>query len=155
MYLCIAKLLCVQKTDMKILRIFAMLFLGLCFAMPQKAAAENDKTVYVLGYGISFKDSVAYFTGIQEIKQADLQKKTGFLTYRTEFSDQLKTYLQAQLGVENPTCAIFFSEKKSAVEKKVLRLRRQINYEKERRIIEIPLSEFVFFQPVLNDAPQK
>ena len=42
-----------------------------------------------------------------------------------------------------------------AVEKKVLRLRRQINYEKERRIIEIPLSEFVFFQPVLNDAPQK
>ncbi|MBR2862546.1 MAG: hypothetical protein IKB97_03160 [Bacteroidaceae bacterium] len=140
---------------MKFLKIFAALLLGVCFALPQKAAAENSETIYVLGYGISFKDSVAYFTGIQEIKQADLQKKTGFLTYRSDFSDQLKTYLQTQLGVPNPTCAIFFSEKKSAIEKKVLRLRRQINYEKERRIQEIPLSEFVFFQPTPTNTPQE
>lgn len=137
----------IQTIHMKYLKIFFVLLF--CFnLLPQKTYGQEAEKIYVFGYGISFKDSVAYFTGIQEIEQALLQKKTGFLTYRAEFSDQLKTYLNTQLGVFHPTCAIFFSDKKSVVEKKVLRLRRQINYEKERRIQEIPLSEFQFFQPI-------
>ena len=97
-----------------------------------KEQVENKEiekqTVYIFGVGSAFGDSIIYFTDIQEIQDYKLIEK-GFLNYRSIYSYDLKNYLENAMNKPHRVCAVFFSEKKSKIEKKYEKLKNR--YQKE------------------------
>ena len=94
----------------------------------QASAVVRPTTLYAYGFSASFNDSTVYFTEIQEIDSAWVNKRNGFLYSRENYSYQLKNYLQEK-GVENPTCIISFAATRKEAEKKYVALRKK--YTKE------------------------
>lgn len=96
----------------------------------QSFAIERPTTLYVYGFSASFNDSTIYITDIQKLDSAWVNKRTGFLYSRENYSSQLKYYLQ-NLGVANPTCVISFAKTQKDAEKKYQDLRKKYskNYE--------------------------
>lgn len=108
----------------------------------QKKTDEATK-IYAFGYGTSFNDSIVYITEIQELSDASLEKGTNFLIDRSRYSAQLRQYLESRYW-GHETTAIFFSEKKKKIDKKLAKVRREQGKKAGLRIVEIPLSEFQF-----------
>jgi len=98
---------------------FVMLMISL-----QTFAIERPTTLYVYGFSASFNDSTVYITDIQQLDSAWVNKQTGFLYSRDNYSYQLKNYLQNN-GVENPTCIISFAKTRKEIEKKYAALRKR------------------------------
>ncbi len=71
---------------------------------------KNVNQLYVYGIAYSPKDSVVHLTDMLFIKNAKVAKKTGFLENRTDYSNQLKTYLESH-GDPNRTCVLVYNEK--------------------------------------------
>ncbi len=92
--------------------------LAFCSAFTLK---EKEKAVYVFGIGASFNDTVVYCTPIQMLDSVELDKN-GFLPSRELYSDQLKTRIESLYHKPNYTCMIYFSEKRSKLEKEAGRL---------------------------------
>lgn len=116
---------------MKFIKIFASLFvvLTLCTAV----SLENKKKgMYIVGVSASFTDSLIYFTDIQFLDSVQLGKDK-LLPLRNQYSDQLETYLEKQIGLENRTCFIYFNEKKSKVEKTIKKMKEK--YQKEGKVV--------------------
>lgn len=106
----------------------------------------GDKPVYVFGVGASFKDSVVYFTEVQVVDSVTLDH-SGFLPSREMYAYQLKNFLEYQKGKPDYTCAIYFSEHKSKLEKEALKVKKQ--YKKSNAFIleDIRQADFVFKKP--------
>ena len=106
----------------------------------------GDKPVYVFGVGASFKDSVVYFTEVQLVDSVALDKN-GFLPEREMYAYQLKNYLEYQKGKPDYTCAIYFSEHKSKLEKELSKVRK--SYAKGDTFIleNVKQTEFIFKKP--------
>ena len=106
----------------------------------------GDKPVYVFGVGASFKDSVVYFTEVQLVDSVVLDK-SGFLPEREMYAYQLKNYLEYQKGKPDYTCAIYFSEHKSKLEKELSKVRKA--YAKGDAFIleNVKQTEFIFKKP--------
>ena len=68
---------------------------------------KKDKDVYMVGVAASFTDSLVYFTDIQLVDSAYLDKD-GLLPERIQYSTQLKQYLEGQ-GLKRRTCFIYFN----------------------------------------------
>lgn len=81
--------------------------------------------VYMFGFSASFTDSTIYFTEIQDIPNAWMDKKTKFLSGRDNYSYQLKNYLTEQLQQPNRVCVIFFSKNQKKAERKYEKLRKR------------------------------
>ena len=116
---------------MKFIKIFASLFVVLtrCTA----ASLENKKKgMYIVGVSASFTDSLIYFTDIQFLDSVQLGKDK-LLPLRNQYSDQLETYLEKQIGLENRTCFIYFNKKKSKVEKTIKKMKEK--YQKEGKVV--------------------
>ncbi len=116
-------------------KVKTLLVLAVCLMLSTSAFAENaDNTpksdskktekVYLFGIGAAFGDSIVHFTSIIELDGIELEKKTGFLPYRSVFSMQLKAYLEGQLGYMQQTCSIFFSDSKKKISKKYYKLKK-------------------------------
>lgn len=90
----------------------------------QSFAIERPTTLYVYGFSASFNDSTVYLTEIQQLDSAWVNKRTGFLYSRENYSYQLKTYLLNQ-GVVNPTCIISFAKTRKEIEKKYESLKKR------------------------------
>ena len=70
----------------------------------------------------------------------------GFLPSREGYSDQLKSYLEAQDGNINHTCITYFNEKKAALQKTATKLLKR--YQNGDVIIRhITPSEFRYVRP--------
>lgn len=104
--------------------------------------APEMKPVYMFGFATSFTDSLAYITDIQLVDSAYLYKN-GFLSDRTLYSEQLANKTQ-QMGHANMTCAVFFSPKKAAVEKKYLRVKRRYGRDHGVVVTSLGNNEFRF-----------
>ncbi|MBR2359033.1 MAG: hypothetical protein IKJ42_09735 [Bacteroidaceae bacterium] len=96
--------------------------------------AKGDKpaetqTVYIFGIAASFGDTIVYITDIQEIQGTALVNK-GFLEGRNMYSYQLKSYLENGANLPNRTCTVFFSEKKSKLEKTYAKLKQKYQSDK-------------------------
>ena len=85
--------------------------------MKEIPVSEED-VVYLFGVGTNFNDSTVYLTDIIPVHNLQIQKKTHFLPHRTEFSLQLREYLEGQLGLAHETTAIFFADKRKKIAKK-------------------------------------
>ena len=118
-------------TDMK--KIISIFFI-LCLVLPSVVFAKDDekkeaekkveKDVYVWGVSISFSDSIVYFTEIQHVEGAALENK--FLPNRHMYSYELKDYMSFEEGMPGRTSFIFFSEKRSKLEKKEQKVKKRL-----------------------------
>lgn len=107
------------------------------------ARGRKGQPVYVFGYGQDFRDSTVYMTSIAALPDSALNANTKFLSDRESYSSQLQMHL-GTLGAERATCAVFFSTKKGRLEKKFARIRRQVQRDKELKLVEIPRDGFSF-----------
>lgn len=112
-------------------------------AVPTQARDKNTpKKVYAFGYAEALNDTVIYITPIQELINAELDNK-GFIHFRESYDAQLQQYL---LGVQkgHTMCITIYGTSRSKLEKKFVRLRRDLNHRKHVRLVELTPSEFQF-----------
>lgn len=109
---------------MKFVKILASLFLMLmvCSAFTMK---NKGNGMYIVGVSASFADSLVYFTDVQFVDSVMLNKETKLLPERSQYSEQLDTYLEQVKGMEKRTCFIYFDKKKSALDKIVKKMKEE------------------------------
>lgn len=107
---------------------------------------RGEKPVYIFGVGASFKDSVVYFTEVQAVDSV-LLDRSGFLPRRESYAYQLKNFLEYQKGKPDYTCAIYFSEHKSKLEKEAAKVRKQYAKGDTYILEDVKATEFVFKKP--------
>ncbi len=137
-----------------------LLTIALTLALAQMAGAAKPecRRVYVFGFAASLTDSVAYITDIQTLDTAYVYKN-GFLADRSLYSMQLNNYLLTTLHRDNMTCMVFFDAKRSKLEKKYLKVRK--NYRTSHAVVLSPLGSDAFLfrceewiEPVEMEMPE-
>ena len=122
----------------------------------KKKAAESDvatqgKTsgsVYVFGFSEQFGDSIVYFSPICKVDSIDIDKKTKFLPYRSDFSDQFRNHLERRKGCVMQTSCVFFAAKRADLSKKFYKIKKRYLEKDGRRIEVINEDEFKFVHPL-------
>ena len=114
-------------------KIFSIILL-MCLVIPSLSFAKDGKTkerkkkvqteVYVWGVSLSFSDSVVYFTEIQHIEGAIIEDK--LLPNRHLYAYELKDYMSYEEGKPGRTSFIYFSDKRSKLEKKELKVKKRL-----------------------------
>ena len=103
--------------------------------------------VYIFGVSASFNDSIVYFTDIQIIDSAWIDDKGDVLVSRSDYSTQLRDYLNGR-GESNRTCLVSFSLDEKGIVKKYQKMKKQFNGSKKNSkafdIREIDDEEFKF-----------
>lgn len=123
----------------------------LLFCCIQVQAQEYKKaSCYVFGFTASFSDSTVYFTDIQELDTAYFHNRGIFLYGRDLLSYQLRDYLSSK-GFPHPTSVIFFSRKRSDIEKKYLKLKKQYDKGNAFVIKYLTTQEFKFSPVTPNE----
>lgn len=103
--------------------------------IPSLAKKTKDKRnygVYMAGMSASFSDSLVYFTDIQYLDSASLSNKI-MLDGRSQYSLQLKNYLEQKKGGKNRTCFIYFNKKKKKLQKELTKLKQK--YQKGENLV--------------------
>lgn len=108
-------------------------------------AKNKDTQIYAFATGMCFNDSTTFISAILPIPNAQTDHKTGFLNYRSEYSNQFKRYLETS---ENGpfTCAVFFAKSKKSLEKKYIKLRNLYKMKNQSKFVEVPINKFKFIQ---------
>ena len=91
------------------------------FASPKekKNKSEEPKEIYMYGVSVDFNDSTVYITDIQSLDSMTINTDGSLRNY-SDYSLQLKVYLEGTVGETNQTCAVIYSEKKKKLEKEGL-----------------------------------
>lgn len=131
---------------MKKFRIILPVLLVLLLCSAFTAKSDKNKPVYAFGVSSSFVDTVVYYTNIQILDSAALDKN-GFLKEREMYSYQLKNYLELERNLPNRTCVIYFNRDKKKLTKELNKLIG--NYRKNKDIVVKQMSseEFKFVKP--------
>ena len=120
-----------MKSRFKIIGIILIamltLFSGDIWAKPKKTK------VYIFGISTNFTDSITYITDIQTLETAYIETKTGFLYDRSIYAQQLQIWVEQVKLQPYTTCAIFFNESRSKLEKKYKKI--QDKYYKDQSTI--------------------
>ncbi len=120
-----------------------LLLFAIALSLNVSAQKSIVQKVYAYGFSASFKDSVVYFTDIQEIDSAWVNVKTKFLDGRENYSYQLKEYFSNQ-GDRQRVCMIVFALKKKDIEKKYLKMKKKYIKEGKFDIRYLSKDEFLF-----------
>ena len=105
--------------------------------------------VYVSGCSFEFGDTIIYFTPVEEVDSIVLTKKTKFLPYCSDFSQQLKDKLESpSMGAKNQTASVFYSDKKAKLEKKMNKMKRKCLKKGELQIVLLTEDKFKFVHPL-------
>lgn len=114
-------------------KIFSIILL-VCLVIPSLSFAKDGKTkerkkkvqteVYVWGVSLSFSDSVVYFTEIQHIEGAIIEDK--LLPNRHLYAYELKDYMSYEENMPGRTSFIYFSDKRSKLEKKEQKVKKRL-----------------------------
>ena len=124
-----------MKKIFSILFILSLMMPSLSFAKDGKKKEVKNKVkteVYMFGVSLSFTDSVAYFTEIQHIEGAIIENK--LLPNRHLYAYELKDYMSYEEGKPGRTSFIYFSDKRSKLEKKELKIRKRLLYNGEKTV---------------------
>ena len=125
-------------TDMK--KIFSILVV-LCLVVPSLSFAKDGKEevkkkvkteVYMFGVSLSFTDSVVYFTEIQHMEGAIIENN--MLPNRHLYAYELKDYMSYEEDKPGRTSFIYFSDKRSKLEKKEFKIRKRLLYNGEKTV---------------------
>lgn len=120
----------------------------------EKDAMQKGKgKVYVFGFSQQLTDTIAYITDIQEIDSIDLDKKTMFLPYRSEFSLQLKEYLEGTEKMQKQTACVFFAPTRKKLTKVHGKMTKRYLENADVRLVLIDENKFKFKNPfdMFND----
>ena len=104
--------------------------------------------VYVFGFSQQFGDTIAYLTDITKIDSVMLQKKTGFLPFRYDLSQQFKSHLEETKGLTKQTSCVFFSKNKVKLNKKLAKMRKRYLNMEHTTVVTIGQDEFKFAHPL-------
>ena len=110
-------------------------------------APREDEVVYLFGVSTNLNDTIVYFSDVVAIPYVRLQKKTKFLPYRSEYSLQMREYLEGTLGEQFQTVAIFFSDKEKKVKKRFAKMQKRMADEGYGRIVVVAQEDFTFKKP--------
>ena len=91
---------------MKSIKILCSLLLVLMVCSAFSLKGSKGKSVYIVGVSASFTDSLVYFTEIQLLDSVRLDKNK-MLPERSQYSYQLKNYLENEEGLTNRTCFVY------------------------------------------------
>jgi len=105
--------------------------------------------VYVFGCSFEFGDSIIYFTPIEAVDSIAIAKKTKFLPYRSDFSQQFKDQLESKkYNAKNQTSSVFFSEKKKKLQKIYYKMRKKYLSNSDLQLQTLSEAEFKFVHPL-------
>lgn len=100
--------------------------------------------IYIFGVSINFTDSTTYITDVQALEPAYIETRTGFLYDRSIYSQQLQIWVEYAKNQPNTTCTVFFSENKSQLEKKYIKVRNNYNKDQSTKLKTLNAGEFKF-----------
>ena len=93
-------------------------------ALAKKPKHSSRYGVYMVGVSASFTDSLVYFTNIQQIDSAYVNEK-GLLQGRSQYSNQLRDYLESNENGTNRTCFVYYNKKKKKLQKEVVKIKQK------------------------------
>lgn len=109
-------------------------------------ASDAQKNIYGFAYSTNLNDSIVYLTAIQQLPGAQIGKND-FLTYRAEYGEQFGKYIKQYYDLPQVMTIVYFAKKRSKLEKRYLKMRKESMQEQGKRIVEIPYSDFKFTTP--------
>lgn len=112
------------------------------------AFGKGSGTVYLFGVSQMLTDSIVYMTSINQIDSIDLDKKTHILPNRSEFSLQLKEYLEGQIGQHKQTACVFFATSRKKLNKRYYKIKKRYLDDKDKKIIIVDDRYFKFKHPL-------
>ena len=80
--------------------------------------------VWIYGCGVNFLDSVVFVTDIQYVDSAIIDRE-GQLENSYAYSSDLKFFVESRYAKENEACAVYYSPKLKAVEKRYARMKKR------------------------------
>jgi len=89
--------------------------------------------LYMFGFAASFNDTIVYFTDIQTVDSAWIEKKSKFLQSRNVYASELRNFLSDEMAMPHRTCVVFYSKKRSKIEKKYLKMKHKYGRQKDGR----------------------
>lgn len=104
--------------------------------------------VYLFGFSQAFGDSIAYISDVCRVDSIMLQKKTKFLPFRYDFSQQFKEYLEGEKSAKKQTSSVFYSTNKVALMKKQAKMRKRYLNMEHTTVVNIGDKEFKFIHPL-------
>ena len=119
-----------------------LLVLTVCSAFSLK----GSKSVYIVGVSASFTDSLVYFTEIQLLDSVRLDKNK-MLPERSQYSYQLKNYLENEEAQTNRTCFVYFSNSRKKLQKTINKMKTKYQKGKTLLIREVNPNAFKFKKP--------
>ena len=138
-------------TILSYMKRFFSIFFILCLVLPGVALAKNGKKkesknkieteAYVWGVSLAFSDSTVYFTEVQHVDGAIIENK--LLPNRHLYAYELKDYMSFQENMPGRTSFIFFSSKRSKLEKKELKVKKRL-VEREGKTVRYLGDKFKF-----------
>jgi len=117
----------------RIIVVFLML-VGLCTSM---SAQRNKryfapKDMYMFGVCFSATDSTVYFTDIKQVPNTSVERGSGFLYSRNNYSYQLQQHIKSTSG-SNFTTVTCYDQKRTKLEKKFSKMRQK--YQKKHFVV--------------------
>lgn len=109
-----------------------------------KTRKVEQKSVYMVGVGISLVDSMVFITDMHRVDSATIEKKTKFLMDRQLYSFQLQRYLEENYKGGPYVPSVFFSTKRKKMERQYLSLHKRYVNSKELRMILVDQGQFRF-----------
>ena len=131
-----------MKNVGKLLCFILFTMLSLC-SLSVEAKPKQTK-LYVFGVSMNLTDSVTYITEVQLIDPAFVETKTGFMYDRSIYSQQLQLWVEYNKNQPASTCTIFFSEKKSKIDKKYAKVRNRYLKDQGTILRSLSVEDFQF-----------
>ena len=126
--------------------LFLFLFAAIFSVCSLQAKNDEKKEVYMFGVSFSLTDSVVYVTEIMHVDGAQIDERTGFLLHRNYYSTELKDYMNLQEDMPGRTSVVFYSDKRSKLEKKEAKLKKRLTG-KQGKTVRYLGDKFKFIKP--------
>jgi hypothetical protein len=130
----------------KAIFIFLFAFIAAVGIARDKKNDKNEKVlpVYIWGASISFSDTIAYFTEIQELDNVVLVND--LLPHRQYYAYQLKDYMNFEENMPGRISVIYFEKKRHKLEQKEAKIKKRL-VEKDNMTVRYLGDKFKFVKP--------
>ena len=123
-----------------------MFLAGLLMASVVVCAKNDGDVVYLFGASYSYSDSIVYFTEIQPVEGVKLLKRSAVLPDRQHYAYELKDYMNFKEGKPGRISVIYFSKKRSKLEKIEAKVKKRILHKEEKTVLYLG-DKFKFTRP--------
>lgn len=128
------------------MRKFYIFVIALLFVPLAMSAKKGEDVVYLFGASYSYNDSIVYFTEIQPIEGIKLLNKSKILPDRQHYAYELKDYMNFKEGKPGRISIIYFSKKRSKLEKTEAKVKKRLLYKDDKTVLYLG-DKFAFTKP--------